>query len=80
MNATYSKQAVKAINAMESSEKKRIRAAIDKLPEGDVKPLQGAKGHFRLRVGVHRIIFSYPAPGIVLVEKIGPRGDVYKGG
>lgn len=80
MNAFYSKAAVKAISEMESAEKKRIRDAIDKIPAGDIKPLKGSKGSYRLRVGGRRVIFSYPEPGTVLVEKIGSRGDVYKGG
>ena len=80
MNISFSKAAVKAINAMESAEKKRIKAAIDKIPEGDIKPLKGSKGSYRLRVGGQRIIFSYPETDVVLIEKIGPRGDVYKGG
>lgn len=80
MNAYYSKAAVKAINAMDSTEKKRIKAAVDKIPEGDIKPLRGIKGSYRLRVGDRRIIFSYPDSETVLIEKIGPRGDVYKGG
>ncbi len=80
MNVSFSKAAVKAINAMESAEKKRIKAAVDKIPDGDIKPLRGTKGSYRLRVGDRRVIFSYPEPGVVLIEKIGSRGDVYKGG
>lgn len=80
MTPQYSKAAVKVINSMESSEKKRIKDAIEKLPAGDVKPLKGTKDSYRLRVGGRRIIFSYPEKDVVLIEKIGPRGDVYKGG
>ncbi len=80
MKTSFSKQAVKAIAAMERAEKKRIKDAIEKIPAGDIKPLRGAKGSYRLRVGDRRVIFSYPEPGAVLIEKIGPRGDVYKGG
>ena len=80
MVARFSKSAVKAINLMEINERKRIKSAIDRLPAGDVKPLKGANGSYRLRVGDRRIIFSYEADGTVLVAKIGPRGDVYKGG
>ena len=80
MNASFSKDAAKTIAEMERDEKKRIGKAIQKIPEGDIKPLKGSKGSYRLRVGGRRIIFSYPEPGEVLIEKIGPRGDVYKGG
>ncbi|WP_313584545.1 type II toxin-antitoxin system RelE family toxin [Lacrimispora sp.] len=79
MNIEYSKQAVKAINGMEKRGKLRIKAAIEGLPEGDIKPLKGSKGSYRLRVGDWRILFSYPAKDIILIEKIAPRGEIYKG-
>jgi len=79
MEISYARAAVKVINSMDRATKQRIRAALEKLPEGDIKPLQGSKGSYRLRVGDWRILFSYPEHGIVLVEKIGPRSGVYKG-
>ena len=56
----------------------RIKAGIEKLPAGDVKPFKGSPGTYRLRVGDWRILFSYPEDGTILIEKIGPRGGVYK--
>lgn len=79
MEIRYSKAAVKVINSMDRTVKQRIRTAIEKLPEGDIKALKGSKGSYRLRVGDWRILFSYPAHDILLIEKIGPRGKVYKG-
>ncbi len=79
MDIEYSKQAVKAINGMDSRTKQRIKAAIEGLPEGDIKPLTGSRGSYRLRVGGWRIIFSYPEKGAVLIEKVAPRGGAYKG-
>lgn len=79
MEITYSKAAVKVINGMDRPTKQRIKTAIEKIPEGDIKPLQGSKGSYRLRVGGWRILFSYPEHDIILIEKIGPRGEVYKG-
>jgi len=79
MEISYARAAVKVINIMDRATKQRIKAALEKLPEGDIKPLQGSKSSYRLRVGDWRILFSYPEHGIVLVEKIGPRGGVYKG-
>lgn len=76
----YSKLAVKAINSMDSKTKHRIRDAIESIPVGDIKPLQGMRGVYRLRVGDYRIVFSYPNAGTILIERIAPRGDVYKGG
>ena len=79
MEIRYSKAAVKTINGMDKAAKQRIKAAIEKIPAGDIKPLQGSKGSYRLRVGDRRVLFSYPEDDIILIEKIGPRGDVYKG-
>lgn len=79
MKVEYSKQSVKAINAMDRKTKQRIKIAVESLPDGDIKPLKGSRGSYRLRVGNLRIIFSYPAKDTALIEKIAPRGKVYKG-
>lgn len=75
----YSRSAVKAISSMDKATKERIKAAVEKIPDGDIKPLKGSPGAYRLRVGGWRILFSFMEDGIILIEKIGPRGDVYKG-
>lgn len=79
MQIEYAKRAVKAINSMDRPNKQRIRVAVESLPSGDVQPLKGSHGSFRLRVGDWRIVFSYPEKDTVLIEKIAPRGEVYKG-
>lgn len=79
MNIEYSKTAVKAIGRQDKHTKQRIKAGIEGLPDGDVKPLQGADGRYRLRVGDWRIIFSYPDENTIRIERIAPRGEVYKG-
>ncbi|MCI8524344.1 MAG: type II toxin-antitoxin system RelE/ParE family toxin [Oscillospiraceae bacterium] len=79
MEIFYAKAAVKTIGGMDRPTKQRIKAAIEKLPTGDVKALQGCKGSYRLRVGDWRILFSYPEHDMILIEKIGPRGEIYKG-
>ena len=72
--------AVKVIEAMDRPTKHRMKEAIEGLPQGDAKRLKGSGELYRLRVGGWRIVFSYPAKGTILIEKIAPRGDVYKGG
>ncbi len=79
MKIEYARAAVKVINGMDRPTKQRIKAGIEKLPQGDIKPYKGSPGTYRLRVGDWRILFSYPEDGTILVEKIGPRGQVYKG-
>lgn len=78
-NISYSKQAIKAVNAMDRPTKLRIKNAVEKLPDGDVKPLKGTKDSLRLRVGNWRILFSYMSQDEVIIEKIAPRGEIYKG-
>lgn len=47
---------------------------------GDVRRLKGtADEAFRLRVGGWRVIFSYEGDASVLVHRVRPRGDAYKG-
>jgi len=79
MEAEYSKQAAKAISRMDTVTKRRIRKGIDDIPDGDIRPLKGSEDTFRLRIGDWRVLFSYPDVDKVLVEKISPRGEVYKG-
>ena len=80
MEIRYAKAAVKVINGMDRPTKQRIRNAVERLPKGDVKPLSGRVRLYRLRVGDWRIVFSYPDGNTVLIEKIAPRGEIYKGG
>ncbi len=67
---------------MDPKTRSRIRAKIDLLaknsndPRLDVKPLFGSSERFRLRIGSWRVIFSEDG-FILLIIKIGARGDVY---
>ena len=79
MKIRYAKAAVKTINSMDKPTKHRIKEAVEALPNGNVKPLRGSKELYRLRVGGWRIVFSFPQNDTILIEKIAPRGDVYKG-
>jgi mRNA interferase RelE/StbE len=83
MQITYSAQARKTLRKMQPKTAARILDGMAKLAEDpertdlDVKKLSGREG-YRLRVGDWRVI--YTNDGLVLaVERIGPRGDVYKG-
>lgn len=78
---SYSKQAFKTLARMTPADSRRIRSAVTQYAtdgKGDVKKLQGFP-FYRLRVGDWRVIFD--DDGLVItVEKIAPRGDVYKEG
>ena len=77
---------------MDKPTKSRIKEAIEGIPKGDIKVLQGSENSYRLRVGDWRILFSYfeterkdettgeiITEKAILIEKIAPRGEVYKG-
>lgn len=72
----YSKQALKFLNKQDMPTKRRIVNAINNLPSGDVKRLQGVSG-YRLRVGDFRILFDRNG-NITYIEKIDNRGQAYK--
>ena len=79
MQAKLSKRAAKFLVAQVPSVKDRIKSAIDEIPKGDIKPLQGQfSGLSRLRVGGFRIIFNYMDAETVFIYDIGSRGDIYK--
>ena len=82
MNISYSRQAVKAIGRMDTTTKQRIRAAIDGIPQGDIKPLMGySDGRTRLRIGKYRIVFCYVVENteeVLYIMDVGSRGDIYK--
>ena len=65
---------------MDRKTKLRIKSSIEKIPDGDIKPLRGSQSLYRLRIGNMRIVFSYPDENTVLIERIAPRGNVYKKG
>lgn len=79
MTPQYSKQAAKYLNSQDRQTQQRIREGIEKIPEGDIKPLKGATGTYRLRVGDWRILFSHMSDS-VYIRNIGARGGIYKGG
>lgn len=76
MLINYSKQAIKFLSKQNKSTRIRIVNAINQLPKGDVKKLQGEDG-YRLRVGDYRVIFDRNGD-ILYIEKIDSRGQVYK--
>jgi mRNA interferase RelE/StbE len=82
-SAEYSRAAEKYLDKQTRDVQKRILDAVDELPNGDVKKLQGRDG-YRLTVGGYRILFEYTDrktdDGEIIIDvlMIGPRGDIYK--
>ncbi|QNO17732.1 type II toxin-antitoxin system RelE family toxin [Caproicibacterium amylolyticum] len=76
MQIKFMKQPLKFINRQDVPTRKRLVAAINNLPNGDIKKLQGRDG-YRLRVGNFRVIFDSNGQ-IVLIIRIDNRGQIYK--
>lgn len=77
MRIEYSKKAVKYINSADKPTKKRLKSAIEKIPFGDIKKIQGVEDGYRLRVGDLRVLFSMEDDKIY-IDNIIPRGQAYK--
>jgi len=81
MKISLSKQAAKYYEKAPANIQERFDKAFEELMNGcgDVKPMAGYPGQYRLRIGDYRAIFTYSASeDMVIVIRIRPRGDVYK--
>ncbi len=74
------KRAEKFIRKQTKDNQVRLLTAIYKLPlVGDIRPLEGTPGNYRLRVGTFRVIYTVEQEIVtVRVLDAGNRGDVYK--
>ena len=77
MQIEYSKEAVKHIKSLDKSTRYRIKKAIEKLPDGDIKKLKGFDSDYRLRVGNYRILY-HKMDNIIIIKDVLPRGQAYK--
>lgn len=77
MSIEYTRESEKFLEKHNSAQTKRIRRAVEKLPDGDVKKLKGLPNAFRLRVGDFRVLF-YKNDGDITVFEIDFRGNIYK--
>ena len=70
----------KYMNRLNANDRDRIDDAIEGLekepPEGDIKPVTGQPGTYRVRIGSYRIIFRYREDQIFITH-IDLRGQVY---
>ncbi len=72
------KKAQKQLNNLDKKIKEKIVKAIFKIPNGDIKPLQGTKDKFRIRVGDYRVLYL-KTDTAYKVYKIATREQIYKG-
>lgn len=75
------KPAQKFIAKQPRDQQERILKALYKLPsEGDIFPMRGVKGQYRVRIGTYRAVYDLHDDILtVQVIKVGNRGGVYKG-
>ena len=75
----YLKRAFKILEDYDLNTRERIIKAIERIPQGDIKKLQGEKHPplYRLRIGKYRIIYHIENEDII-IAKIDTRGDIYK--
>ena len=73
------KKAKRFSDRLPMNEKRRVVAAIERLPDGeDIKRMKGHEGLFRLRVGSYRILYTVDHGELVVyVIDAGNRGQVY---
>ena len=78
-----SRPAQKTLDALESDTFERVISALRELeenprPHGVVK-MAGSEGHWRIRVGDWRIVYTiFDCELVVLVVKLGHRREVYR--
>ncbi len=79
------KKAIKYYESLDDKSARRINKAIEEMSENPfegshIKKLRGRhEGKYRYAVGDLRIVYRINTESeIVLIEAIGPRGDVYK--
>lgn len=77
----YSKTVVKTILKYDKPTRERIYSALNNLPHGEVKRLQGKDNppYFRIRIGDIRALFIKDDIKMeIFVFDINSRGDIYK--
>lgn len=82
-NIIYSDQAMKFLNKIAKSDALRIQSKIKQLAvnadelKNQIKKLTNSI-YYRLRVSDYRVIYTDDGK-IIKIEKVGNRGDVYRG-
>jgi mRNA interferase RelE/StbE len=85
VDIVFRRTAEKALERLPAARRRQIVGRIERLASPsasrrlDIRPLEGATALFRLQVGDYRVLFSVDeAAGMVTIELIRGRGDVYE--
>ena len=72
---------VKYLNRLNATDRARIKFALERLekepPEGDIRPIVGQPGYFRVRIGSYRAFYQI-RNDIIYITHIELRGQAYK--
>ena len=78
----FSKNAFKTYHKLAREYQKRVDRLLNLLIDKekvDIKPIEGKKDYYRIRLGKYRILLKFiTEKKTILIIKIGARGDVYK--
>jgi len=78
----WSEHALRQADRLDQRTREHIDSALQRLAttgQGDVRPLQGRRQQWRLRVGDWRVIFTYDeAPAAIIILEVLPRGRAYR--
>lgn len=78
----YHKDSIKFLAKQEKATQERVAQGLKGLlvipPQGDIKPIKGRQGLYRLRIGSYRILFEIQhKEKIVYIQAIDFRGGIY---
>ena len=79
----YHRDTVKFIAKQEKAVQERIAQGLKGLrvipPRGDIKPMKGYQGLYRLRIGTFRVLFEIQhSDKVIYIQAIDFRGGIYK--
>ena len=79
----YHRDAVKSIAKQEKANQERIAQGFKGLlanpPCGDIKPMKGRQGLYRLRIGSYRVLFEIQhSEKVIYIRSVDFRGGIYK--
>ena len=76
----FSREAARQYRKLPKGYKSLVDIALSKLSQGsglDLKPIEGKKDIYRIRVGKYRILLS-KFDNVALISRIAARGNAYK--
>lgn len=79
----YHRNTVKFIAKQEKANQERIAQELKGLlvipPRGDIKPMKGRQGLYRLRIGNYRVLFEIQhSEKVIYIQAVDFRGGIYK--